>query len=111
MESLILELNKTKKDTRVFRYTSIIEFNSHYKTYFSEDYEKRFVKYLDIDKCNNGFICEHPKLTVKKKSVKITTEINSIKDLIQLTHNYPLSQHINYDILFCMVHQERAKQK
>lgn len=107
MESLFLELNNSKKNKPIFEYSSITEFNSHYKTYFSEDYAKRFVKYQDIDKCNNGFGNKQSKLTVMKKTIKINTEINTIRDLIQLTNNYPLSPHVTYDINIEGIHKIR----
>lgn len=74
--------------------------NTLYNIYFPENYEERFQKYNDLDKCNEGFKRKKSRPTTKpkKKRIAVKTEINSLQDLIMLTDKYPNYDNISYDI-------------
>lgn len=74
--------------------------NSLYNNYFAKDYDKKFTKYLDLDKCSEGFKGKKPKVLIKpkKKHIIVDGEIESLEDLIKLTEKYPLHEDLKYDI-------------
>ena len=108
MKNLINELNsEEKKINKTADPFSLKEIDMSYKTYFGDSYSKKFTKYNDIDKCGLGFRGARPKLKEMKKNITVKAEINSIKDLIKLTHDYPISQHISYNINIAGIHKIR----
>ena len=112
MKSLICELNKSNLITQAINTDNVKNYkvysDSIYEMYFDANYEKKFTKYEDIDKCHNGFRGRHPPFKkTRVKKMEVCAKINSIKDLIKLTYNYPLSQHIAYDINIGGIHKIR----
>lgn len=81
--------------------------NSLYNVYFPENYEKRFTKYDDLDKCSEGFKGKRPKILTRprKKRIEIEADIQSLEDLLKLTDKYPLYEHVSYDINIQGLHQ------
>lgn len=114
MKSLISELNKINPENSITK-TTIVPINNikkhidrAYEVYFSPEYEKRFSKYLDLDKCNEGFINRtRPIVKPRKKHVNVDTTVESITDLIKMTHDYPISEHLKYDINIEGIHKIR----
>jgi len=111
MESLICALNKSNLISHGGEEGKIKNYKLYsdkiYEMYFDSNYEKKFTKYQDIDKCHIGFKGSNPTLKRKTKKMKVCAKINSIKDLIRLTYNYPLSHHITYDINIGGIHKIR----
>ena len=74
--------------------------NLLYKDFFSNNYEKRFTKYDDLDKCSEGFKGRRPKILFRprRKNISVNADIQSLEDLIKLTDKYPIYDYITYDI-------------
>ena len=75
------------------------------KNYFNL-YENHFKPYIDLDKCNEGFLKSTQKrLKIHKKKITISAEIKSISDLIKLTNDYPMYDDIEYNINIQGIHR------
>ena len=82
--------------------------DSTYDVFFSKNYTKRFHKYLDLDKCDEGFKNNNrPSIKPRKKHITVNAEIKSLKDIIKLTHDYPINENLKYDINIEGIHKIR----
>lgn len=112
MKSLISELNAPSPENSLVKniILPIKDIQQHvdcvFDVFFPSNYEKRFTKYLDLDICNDGFInTTRPIVKPRKRQVTVNANVNSITDLIKMTHDYPISQHLKYDINIEGIHK------
>lgn len=115
MSLLINKLDTSFKNTNlVFNDTEISNLskniNNDYLTISNNDYVLRQINqlrtYQDIDIYQYE---SHPIFKLYKKKIKINTSIDSLNDLINLCHNYPLSNKIKYSINMKMLHNIREE--
>ena len=82
--------------------------NSLFDDIYGAQYENIFKQYMDLDKCNEGFITPKNRTNSKlicKKTIEVKVKINTIEDLIKLTQDYPLYSDVEYDINIKGIHK------
>ena len=112
MNSLIKSLDEFHPEERVEKLkrnkfnTYVNKINAIYDKNYFNLYENHFKPYIDLDKCNEGFLKSTQKrLKIHKKKITISAEIKSISDLIKLTNDYPMYDDIEYNINIQGIHR------